>query len=148
LTGQIAEQFNEADNDQDFTRIRELENPLLFALQNSNKIDLSRQLSVALEICNFLITGIWSAVLTGEAVGNSARSARLSKIGAIHRAVGLHVPSLKLTADGNQRYRFATINVCRSAIVQAALSGGSSRESLRSLFLRITGSTATTELPL
>ncbi|MGC1673764.1 MAG: hypothetical protein WA739_16010, partial [Candidatus Acidiferrales bacterium] len=40
----------------------------------------------------------------------------------------------------------ATIKLCRSANAQAALSGGSSRESLLSLFLRITASTATTEL--
>ncbi len=47
--------------------------------------------------------------------------------------------------QGIRWYRFATIGLCRSAIAQAAPSGGSSRESLRSLFLRITGSTATTE---
>ena len=94
------------------------------------------------------MTEIWSAVLNSESVGNSAGSARLNKIGAIHRAVGLHVPSLKLTADGIQRHGFATIDVCRIAIAQAARSGGSSRESQRSLFLRITGSTAITELPL
>ena len=40
---------------------------------------------------------------------------------------------------------FATIGVCRSAIVQAGPSGGWNRESLRSLFLRTTGSTAIME---
>ena len=39
---------------------------------------------------------------------------------------------------------FATIKLCRSANAQAELSGGSRRENLRSLFLRITASTATT----
>ena len=37
--------------------------------------------------------------------------------------------------------------LCRNAIAQAELSGGSSRESLRSPFLRITGLTATMEPP-
>ncbi len=37
------------------------------------------------------------------------------------------------------------MDVCRSAIAQAALIGGSSRENPRSLFLPIIDSTATTE---
>jgi hypothetical protein len=122
-----------------------LENPVRFG---SQKTDRSQPPRVALEICSFLITEIWSAVLNGETVGNSAGSAGLRKIRAVHSAAGLHVASRSLTAHGIQCYGFVTIDVCRSAIAQAALSGGSSRESLRSLFLRITGSTATTELPL
>jgi hypothetical protein len=70
-----------------------------------------------------------------------------TKIGTVRFAAGLLVPSRKLTAQGIQCFGSATIDVCRSAIAQAALSGGSSRESLLSLFLRITASTATTELP-
>src|SRR5580700_9007966 len=58
---------------------------------------------------------------------------------------GLHVPSRKLIPDGIQRYGLATINACQSAIAQAGPSGGSSRENLQKLCLRITGSTATTE---
>jgi hypothetical protein len=65
-----------------------------------------------------------------------------------HGAAGLHVASRGPTAHAERRYGFATIDLCRSAIAQAAPSGGSRRESLRSPFLRITDSTATTELPL
>jgi hypothetical protein len=63
-------------------------------------------------------------------------------------AAGLHVASRELTAHRIRCCEFVTIDVCRSAIAHAALSGGSSPESQRSLFLRITGSTATTELQL
>ena len=70
---------------------------------------------------------------------------RYKKIGAVHRVVGLHVPSRKLTVHNLRYYGFAIIDVCRNAIAQAAPSGGSRLESLRRLFLRITGSTATTE---
>ena len=82
------------------------------------------------------------------ALRKTSRVCSANKIGAVHLAMGLYVPSLKLTADGIERHGFATINVCRSAIAQTAPSGDSSRESQRNLFLRITGSTATTELPL
>lgn len=51
--------------------------------------------------------------------------------------------TLRLTACN--AVGFATIGMCRNVTAQAALSGGSSRESLRSLSLRITGSTATME---
>jgi hypothetical protein len=71
-------------------------------------------------------------------------AAALSSAAALARS-RLHVPSLKLTAHGIPCHGFATINACRNAIAQVALSGGSSRESLRSLLLRITGWTATTE---
>ncbi len=69
----------------------------------------------------------------------------LRKTDAVHCAVGLHVPSRKFTAYTIQYRGFVIINECRNAIVQTALSGGSRRESLRRLFLRITGSTAITE---
>ena len=69
----------------------------------------------------------------------------LRKISPVHCAAGLHVPSPKLTAYGTQYHGLAIINLCRNAIAQAALSGGSRLESLRRFFLHITGSTAITE---
>jgi hypothetical protein len=69
----------------------------------------------------------------------------LQKIGAVHRVVGLHVPSRKLTVHDFRYYGFTIIDVCRNAIAQAAPSGASRLESLRRPFLRITDSTATTE---
>ena len=70
---------------------------------------------------------------------------RDKKIGAVHRVVGLHVPSRKLTVHNLRYYGFTIIDVCRNAIAQAAPSGASRLESLRRPFLRITDSTATTE---
>ncbi len=76
----------------------------------------------------------------------STPKSTVRKVGRFHSAPGLHVPSRKFTAQVIRCCGFATINLCRSANAQAALSGGSSRESLLSLFLRITASIATTEL--
>ena len=70
---------------------------------------------------------------------------RYKKIGAVHRVVGLHVPSRKLTVHNLRYYGFTIIDVCRNAIAQAAPSGASRLESLRRPFLRITDSTATSE---
>jgi hypothetical protein len=61
LTARIAERLVGADNVQNFTRIRELENPVLFTLQKASKIDRSWQPGGVLEICSFPITGIWYA---------------------------------------------------------------------------------------